>query len=175
MLKDVVTSVRVVSNSGVSDAAGGLAGLVIGALMLVFAAFLGPILAFEHVLMRPDFVKFTKTNESGLSKGLAQLYVAVTPDVKLPSALVQPGEQNYKPGKGVAAAMSNLRWGVAAAYLVGGWLLFAAQLAVVYGMTLAMSKVVFRLWWLPAALAVVHYALPYYLMTHFKYVKYMSF
>lgn len=121
--------------------------------------------------MRPDFVRFTKTNEQGLAKSIAHLYVAVTPDVSLPDIVRKPGNPEYKPGGG----FSNFRLGVAAAYLLGGWLLFAAQMALVYWLCKAVAKRSARLWWLPVALAVLHYVLPLYLMSHFSYVKYMRF
>lgn len=74
---------------------------------------------------------------------------------------------------GIKADFENAKWVLLALYNVAVCVFFALQLATVFGVMLIFARVWLSFMWVPFFAAIVHYALPFYLANHFKYLRYL--
>lgn len=178
MLRTAVATTAVLFNprSGAGEAFGVLAGLVVGALMLVLALAIPVLMAVEHLAMEKNFTRYSQAQEKSFAVDVAKFYKVVIPQAAfdayaaLPMARLQAGEPGYKRGVGLKADFQNAKWGWLALYLVGAWVFLALQFAVVFGLMFLFGRVWMPLMWIPFIAAIVHYAMPFYLNSHFKYM-----
>jgi hypothetical protein len=178
MLKTTVSVAATLLNSrsGVSEPIGVLSGLVLGALTLVLVLIMPVLFAVGHLGMEKDFTRYSQMPEKSFAVNAAKFYKSVIPQAAfdayaaLPMAKLQAGEPGYKHELGLEGHFHNAKWGWVALYLVGAWVFFALQLAIVFGLMLLFGRVWAPLMWVPFIAAIVHYALPFYLVRHFKYM-----
>ena len=149
----------------------GVYGVILFKAMIVLPAFL----PFKHLSMATELCRYAKAANSVASK-IAGFYQAVIPKAAvdtwtaLPAAAYEPGEDGYQKG----SKLKNTRWGVVAGYVVAGWIFLALQFAVIFGAMLLFARICAPLMWIPFTLAIVHYAIPIYLLSHFSYMKYVN-
>lgn len=165
--------------SGAGDAAVGFAGFIVYALMLLLALLMPALLGVGLLSWEKDLTRFSQAPEKSFAVDAAKFYKAVIPQAAfdayaaLPKGKLQPGEPGYKPGVGVKADFENAKWGLLALYYAAACLFFALQLAIVFGLMFLFAKVWAPLMWIPFFAAIVHYALPFYFLSHFRYMKFM--
>lgn len=163
-----------------SDAMGGLVGFFVGVLMLLLVLGMPPFFAVGHLMMEKDLARFSQAPEKSFAVDVAKFYKAVIPQAAfdayaaLPKVTLQRGEPGYKSGVGLGADFQNAKWGWLALYFVGAWVFFALQMAIIFGLMFLFGLVWKPLMWIPILAAIVHYALPLYLTSHFKYLRYMA-
>ena len=167
------------SRSGASDAVGSLLGFFIGALMLLLVLILPAALGVGLLGMEKELTRFSQAPEKSFAVDAAKFYKAVIPQgafdayAALPKAMLQAGEPGFKSGIGLEQYFQNAKWGWLALYYVAACIFFALQLAVIFGLMVLFGRVWMPLMWVPFIAAIVHYAMPLYLDSHFKHMKYI--
>ena len=178
MLKTTLTTAAVLLNSrsGVADVTAGFASSIVYALMLLVALLMPALLGVGHLGMEKELTRFSQAPEKSFATDAAKFYKAVIPQAafdayaELPKAKLQAGEPGHKGGVGLKADFENAKWGLLALYYLAACLFFAIQLAVVFSVMFVFARVWAPLMWVPFFIAIIHYALPFYFVSHFKYM-----
>lgn len=166
--------------SGASDALGVLYGLVLSALGLLLAVLLIVLIATHPVGMEKELTRYAQAPEKSFAVNVAKFYKAIVPQVAfdafaaLPRAMVQPGEPGYKRRLGIRDDFENAKWGLIALYLLASVVSVVLQFCIIFGLMFIFAKVWSPLMWVPFIAAIFHYAMPLYLSSHFKYLRYMA-
>lgn len=166
----------------INRASGGVAGEAVGDVsILIYRIFLiivslviPPAIAFSHLMIAPNLERYSKVEHSFASSVSKFYYNAIPKAVveawtALPDAEYKKGSPEYKFG----STVDNMRWRVAARYVVAGWCFIAVQAVVIYIFMQFLGRIYAPLKLIPIALAITHYAVPFYLDGHFAYLKYI--
>ena len=165
--------------SGAAHAAVGVASLVVYGLMALLVLLMPVFFGVGHLSMEKEIIRYSQAPEKSFAVDAAKFYRSAIPQAAfdayaaLPKAKLQKGEPNYTPGVGINADFQNAKWGLLAIYYLAACLFFALQLGIIFCVMFVFARVWAPLVCLPFFAAIVHYAMPFYFLHHFKYLRYV--
>lgn len=163
--------------SGASDALTIMNVLVLYALGFLLVIMLTVLLALHPIGLEKELTRYAQAPEKSFAVNVAKFYKAIVPQVAfdafaaLPKPMLQPGEPGYKRRLGIRDDIENAKWGLLAIYFVASVAFVALQFVIIFWLMFVFGKIWMPLTWLPFFMAIVHYAMPFYLSSHFKYLR----